>query len=521
LSSFVSSAALLLAAGTAQAQLEPSGESAPFVVDTRQPRIDSDSDGMPDVYELAVGLDPFANDAFGDLDGDGIQNIQEYNAGTDPGSPDFPQLSMASSGLFTVNTRIPVQDSDSDGIPDSWEVAHGTNPFRNDAAGDPDGDGLTNLQEYNAGTDPMSSDSPLSSSGVSPIFSANTTVYPFPVTLDSDRDGMPDWWEQKYGLNPLVDDSGLDPDGDGRSNLAEFLAGGNPAIAESVTEVAASSSSFTLNTKEPRVDTDGDGIPDAWELAHGLDPLRNDALEDPDHDGRSNLEEYNSGTDPKVDDWRGPSVASSSLFLLDTGGLTVSRTQDSDGDGLPDWWEIQYGLNPHFNDAAGDADGDGISNLAEFNSGSNPRIADKAPVVGISGIFLVDTGGRLLDSDGDGLPDWWEKLYFNDPRVAQPSADPDGDGVSNISEFLAGSNPLDPNSRFRVTGLQAVYQTNGTAVTIRWASFAGSTYSIWTATVAEGPYVLSVADIAALPPENTFRITGAPVEAFFQIRSAR
>ena len=46
-------------------------------------------------------------------------------------------------------------------------------------------------------------------------------------------------------------------------------------------------------------DTDGDGMPDAWESDHGFDPGNPaDASEDPDNDGRTNLEEYLAGTDP-------------------------------------------------------------------------------------------------------------------------------------------------------------------------------------------------------------------------------
>lgn len=48
-------------------------------------------------------------------------------------------------------------------------------------------------------------------------------------------------------------------------------------------------------------DSDGDGIPDAWELAHGLNPREpKDASLDPDGDGYPSLEEYLNGTDPKV-----------------------------------------------------------------------------------------------------------------------------------------------------------------------------------------------------------------------------
>ncbi len=47
-------------------------------------------------------------------------------------------------------------DSDSDGLPDDWELAHGLKPESGgDASGDPDRDGLTNLQEYICGTDPQ------------------------------------------------------------------------------------------------------------------------------------------------------------------------------------------------------------------------------------------------------------------------------------------------------------------------------------------------------------------------------
>ena len=505
----------------AYADGEPSAESAPFVVNTSTPRLDSDSDGMPDSYEISVGLNPFLNDANGDADGDGLSNIQEYNAGNNPIAPDYLQLSQGVSAIFAVSTRVAVLDTDGDGIPDDWEIAHGLDPFRNDTSEDPDHDELTNLQEYNGGTSPLANDSPIASVGVSAPFVINTAIYPFSLALDSDGDGMPDWWEQKYGLNPLVNDASGDTDSDGVSNFVEYQQGRNPAATESLVEVAAFSAAFTLTTLEPRLDSDGDGIPDQWEIAHGSDPFRNDTGEDPDGDGRSNLAEYNAGTDPLVDDWRGPSLAVSLLFLADTGGFTIPRTQDTDGDGMPDWWEIQYGLIPNVNDAAGDVDGDGISNLSEYNSGSNPVVQDRAPVIGFSGIFLVDTGGRSFDSDGDGIPDWWEKLYFNDSRVADPLADMDGDGHSNSAEFIAGSNPLDANSVFRIAGMQAVRQTNGTTVTLRWVSFEGSTYSIWSASAPHGPYATIATNIVATPPLNTFVATVNGTNDFFRIGVTR
>lgn len=48
--------------------------------------------------------------------------------------------------------------------------------------------------------------------------------------------------------------------------------------------------------------------------------------------------------------------------------------QDSDGDGMPDWWEVKYGLDPHdASDANGDLNGDGYTNIEKFINGINPE----------------------------------------------------------------------------------------------------------------------------------------------------
>ena len=55
--------------------------------------------------------------------------------------------------------------------------------------------------------------------------------------------------------------------------------------------------------------------------------------------------------------------------------------------------------------------------------------------------WYLDTGLSTVDTDGDGIPDVWERRTYGDPLVADSHLDRDGDGLTDLEEFMLGSDP--------------------------------------------------------------------------------
>jgi hypothetical protein len=120
-----------------------------------------------------------------DSDGDGLTDLEEAKY---------------------YGTKLDKWDSDDDGINDFDEIKTKSNPLVPDAGNcsanfslDSDKDGLTDCTEDRYGTSR--------------------------ILWDSDRDGIPDYLEVLYGLNPLLNDAAEDPDKDGKSNIIEVSQG--------------------------------------------------------------------------------------------------------------------------------------------------------------------------------------------------------------------------------------------------------------------------------------------------------
>lgn len=139
----------------------------------------------------------------------------------------------------------------------------------------------------------------------------------------------------------------------------------------------------------------------------------------------------------------------SALYLTSSNGTTtaIDFAQDSDSDGMDDWWEDLHGLDKNdSSDADLNADTDGLTNLEEYNYSTNPTV-DDTDFDGLSDSDEVNTylsNPNNVDTDGDELPDFWEVNNSLDLLNASDALlDADGDLVSNIDEYLEGTDPND------------------------------------------------------------------------------
>ena len=112
------------------------------------------------------------------------------------------------------------------------------------------------------------------------------------------------------------------------------------------------------------------------------------------------------------------------LTLASPSAVHASGARDSDGDGMPNRWEVAHHLNAHRANAKGDPDQDGLKNLGEFRHGTRPH-SDDSDDDGVEDGEEVHDGCTSTDptdsdTDDDGTEDGQE--------------DTDGDGVDNADD---------------------------------------------------------------------------------------
>lgn len=172
----------------------------------------------------------------------------------------------------------------------------------------------------------------------------------------------------------------------------------------------------------PVTDQDGDGMPDEWETHFGLDPTVDDAGDDLDQDGISNIDEYQSGLEPDDPGTGTAPLQPEPLFppaysrVESNPQLEVGDYSDVDGDAhISTQWQI-------FDTGSGDCLLDVISDrrLARLT----------VPLLLLNGDREYHWRVRFFDSGGR-VSDWSATLHFTTEKAAN---DLDGNGISDEQE---------------------------------------------------------------------------------------
>ncbi|HTG43907.1 MAG TPA: LamG-like jellyroll fold domain-containing protein, partial [Verrucomicrobiae bacterium] len=130
---------------------------------------------------------------------------------------------------------------------------------------------------------------------------SNADIAALVAPSDTDKDGLPDWWEATHKFSPTDDGStnavnggGGDPDNDGLPNSQEFARQTDPRVEDSDGDGLLDGTEVTRGTNPLAVDSDKDGLEDKDEVTRGTNPL----LIDTDADGISDSLEVETGTNP-------------------------------------------------------------------------------------------------------------------------------------------------------------------------------------------------------------------------------
>ena len=123
----------------------------------------------------------------------------------------------------------------------------------------------------------------------------------------------------------------------------------------------------------------------------------------------------------------------------------------------------------------------------------------------------LDVSIVLEDLDGNGLPDAWERLYFGRTGI-DPFADPDRDGMNNLAEYKAGTNPNDFQSQFRF--IRITHPAQG--VLVEWSSVTNRFYSILRSpNLLTGFQILTTNRPATAPVNSHLDTTATPPGPYF------
>ena len=275
-----------------------------------------------------------------------------------------------------------------------------------------------------------------------------------PTSIDSDLDGMPDGWEFIYGLDPTDPyDRDRDADADGvyYSSADGFTLSRDWTNLNEYRFISSTEGGF--NGSDPRDrDTDGDGLTDGEEYWGWFAESTNFDCHYLNDEYICDEDTGNLAEQVHLEGWLGSGAGGG------TDGPTDPTNPDTDGDGMPDGWEMEHRrwigdvynggnlwtLDPRDpSDKDEDADGDGLSNLCEYMWSNllETVLREGLSTHGETAEAATNwsaTDPNNIDSDGDSLPDGWEARYacswnkdnsgINPLNGSDYLNNPDGDG---------------------------------------------------------------------------------------------
>lgn len=131
-------------------------------------------------------------------------------------------------------------------------------------------------------------------------------------------------------------------------------------------------------------------------------------------------------------------------------------------------------------------------------------------IVGDGDGFLWFYRRTPLDSDSDGMDDWWENRYLPGGISSLPADDDDGDGLSNREEFRCQTDPADASSVLKMDGVTV----SGSDTVINWTASTGVSYRVQSCSDLTAPVW---SNVSALLNTGAYMVTPAQGHQYYRI----